>query len=139
MMAKNKMPGGNRAGAWDGVHLGRFQYSTKVKRDGIPIYLGSKVIGTVEGGCFKKRISAGKHFLQKPRAIAFDIATLEDAEDAGAERVEIVDTDSGRVYRASMATIWADGKPLNRGHGRQWFLILDKWNREPSPTQGRLF
>lgn len=134
-----KKPGGNRAAAWDGGHHNQAQYTTKRRPDGIPIYLGGKVIGTVEGDCFRKRISSAKHFLRKPLAIAFDVSTLKDAEAAGAKRVEIVDTDSGRVYRATMATIWTKGKAFNRGHGPQWFLALNEWNKEPAPTQGRLF
>lgn len=137
-MLENKKPGGNRAG---GIGRGpsQLQYTTRKRADGIPIYAGGKVIGAVKGDCFYKRVKASAHFLRLPPAIAFDVSTLRDAEAAGAKWVEVTDAESGRVFKASMATIWERGKGFNRGHGAQWFLTLDEWNRPQFPTQGRLF
>jgi len=136
-MLANKKPGGNRAGGKGGgpSHL----HYSRNSADGIPIYVGSKPVGTVKGDCFHKRVMASAHFLRKPPAIAFDVSTLRDAEAAGAKWVEVTDAESGRVYRASMATIWERGKGFNRGFGSHWFLTLNQWNRDQSPTQGRLF
>lgn len=138
MMIANEKPGANRAGG-KGGGPSRLDYSIKRRADGIPIRVGSKTVGTVKGDCFYKRVMASAHFLRKPPAIAFDVSTLRDAEAAGARWVEVTDTESGRVYRAALSTLWERGKGFNRGHGPQWFLILDEWNRPQSPTQGRLF
>lgn len=137
-MTANEKPGGNRAGGIGG-RPSRLQYSTRTRAGGIPIYVGSKTVGAVKGDCFFKRVMASAHFLRKPPAIAFDVSTLRDAEAAGAKWVEVTDAESGRVYRASMATVWERGKGFNRGYGAQWFLPLNEWNRPQAPTQGRLF
>lgn len=136
-MLRIEKPGGNRAGG-KGGGPSRFHYSRK-SAGGIPIYVNGKVVGTVKGDCFIKRVASSKHFLRRPPAIAFDESTLRDAEAAGARRVEVTDIESGRVYRASIETIWARGKGFNRGHGPQWFLPLKEWNRGQAPSQPKLF
>ncbi len=98
-------------------------------RASIPIYVGRHIVGYVRGGVFHKTLRSN-HFLQKPPAIAFDVSTLRDAEQAGAQRVEIVDAESKRIYRAAISTIWTNGFRLNRGFGRQIALPLAEWNRD---------
>lgn len=132
-------PGVNRASAQGGQPGSQIHYSTNKSGKGTPIYAGSKPVGTVADGVFKKRICGSKHLLRQPPAIAFDLQSLKDAEAAGAMWVEVTDAESGRVYRAAMAAIWAEGKPFNRGHGPQWYLALGYWNRPAvSPAQLRL-
>jgi hypothetical protein len=94
------------------------------------IYVGRHVVGEVRGGVFYKTVRASAHFLQKPRAIAFDVSTLHDAERAGALHVEITDSESGRVYRAPIAHVWARGFRVSRGFGEQVALTLGEWNHD---------
>ena len=91
------------------------------------IYVGRKVVGHVNGSRFMKRVEGSKHFLLKPRAIAFDVSTLHDAEAAGAIRVEVIDTETGRGYTSSVVEIWANGFRVNRGFGEQWAMLIGKW------------
>lgn len=84
-------------------------------------------IGYVEGGVFRKSVRASIHFLSRPRAIAFDRSTIEDAEKAGALWVEVTDSDSGTVYRAAIDDIWRQYFPVRRGYGNQIALALDRW------------
>lgn len=42
-------------------------------------------------------------------------------------RVEVVDTESGRVFRAPIGLILENGIPLNRGFGEQLALPLGQW------------
>lgn len=104
----------------------------------IPIFVGPRVVGHVRGDVFEKRVSAAKHFLRKPPAIAFDVSTLADAEQAGAVSVAVTDTDSGRVYCATLAYICAYGFRVSRGFGEQRALALHRWQvcgtAEPTPT-----
>ncbi len=99
-----------------------------------PIYVGRHIVGYVRGGVFHKTLRSN-HFLQKPRAIAFDMSTLREAEQAGAQRVEIVDADSQRIYRASISTIHARGFRVERGFGEQWALPLSEWNNAAERAQ----
>jgi hypothetical protein len=99
----------------------------------IPIRANQKIVGEVRGATFYKNLVASKHFLRVPRAIAFDVSTLDDAERAGARFVEITDTESGRVYRSSIATIRAKGFRVARGFGEQIALAMDEWTRDGEP------
>lgn len=79
------------------------------------------------GGVFCKTVSARRHFLRTPPAICLGAQSLQDAEAAGAQRVDILDTDTGRTYRASIATCRRYGRPLDRGHGAQLAIPLGQW------------
>ena len=92
-----------------------------------PIQAAGKVIGHVCGGVFRKRVKATKHQLRYPPAWALDSRSLEDAERAGAHRVEIHDLDSGQTYTATISLIRQFGFVLDRGHGRQIALPLPLW------------
>ena len=124
-MNKNKNP--HRAG-W-----GRAQRTDAViQSHSTLIYVGSKVVGRVVGDTFFKSIKK-EHFLRKPPAIAFDITSLEQAEQAGAVKVQVTDSDSGIVYRSSITHICKHGKCFNRGHGDQIFLVLEGWTKSSKP------
>jgi hypothetical protein len=104
----------------------------------IPIRVGKLIVGEVRGDTFYKRLRASAHFLNVPPAIAFDVSTLDDAERAGARFVEITDTESGRVYRSSIATIRAKGFRVARGFGEQIALAMDEWTRDGEPLATQL-
>lgn len=113
-----------------GTGISRYaDYITK-NSNSIPVYVGKTVIGYVSGGVFYKSVKGSKHFLRTPRAIAFDVSTLHDAEAAGAHHVEVTDMETGKTYRAAVSTIWAKGWEFNRGFGRQWGVPLAEWNRD---------
>lgn len=124
---KNRRPGHGSAAARRQPHNHSNRYSKGVSRQ--PVYVGQKVIGYVQNGVFTKSVQASKHFLRRPRAIAFDVSTLHDAEQAGARRVEVKDTETGRVYQLPLSTVWAKGWRFNRGFGEQWGVHLDHWFR----------
>lgn len=96
----------------------------------IPIRANQKIVGDVRGETFYKNLVGSKHFLRIPRAIAFDVSSLDDAERVGAHFVEIRDVESGRVYRASIAKIRAKGFRVARGHGEQVALALGDFTRD---------
>jgi hypothetical protein len=98
------------------------------------IRAGGRVVGHVAAGVFHKSVRASVHFLRTPRAICFDVASLHDAERLGARYVEVTDTESGRVYRAALGTVWAKGRPINRGFGEQWSLVLAEWRLDSEPA-----
>ena len=100
-----------------------------------------KVIGHVRNGVFRKRLRASRHFLRVPPAIAFDVESLVEAEQAGAGVIRIEDADSARVYAATMADVRRRGFVIERGHGAQLAVPLGAWRVSGSdvPEQLRLF
>ncbi len=110
----------------------------KHKIVGTVIKVDGRTVGQVIDGVFVKDVSSSKHFLRTPEAIAYTIDTLHAAQRAGAEYCEVLDTDTGKKYRASIAKIWDMGKPFNYGWGDQIYLTLSNWlqtlDPEYSPT-----
>jgi hypothetical protein len=86
-------------------------------------------VGQVYNGVFVKDVSSTKHFLRTPEAIAYTIDTLHAAQRAGAEYCEVLDTDTGIRYRASISKIWDMGKKFNYGYGDQIYLTLQNWTQ----------
>ena len=76
------------------------------KKNETPIYSGKRIVAKVRGDTLYKTVNSSKHFLKIPPAIAFDISTLEDAERAGAVRVQVKDRDTGTSYKATIKHIW---------------------------------
>jgi hypothetical protein len=97
------------------------------------IFAGSRVVGEVVSGVFKKIISGSIHFLRKPRAIALDVDSLQQAKRYGAVTIEITDRETGKVYSADVEHFARFSFELNRGYGSQRALILDRW----TVTQGK--
>lgn len=85
-----------------------------------------RVIGKVEGETFYKSIRKS-HYLRRPPAIAFDVESLVQAEQAGAVNVQVTDRDDGTIYKSTIQHIRKKGKEFNRGFGDQIFLTLDGW------------
>jgi hypothetical protein len=102
------------------------------------IRAGGRVVGEVRGDVFTKHIVGSKHMLRRPLAIALDLGSLADAEDAGARYVEIFDSETGRHYQAAVSTIRARGFELDRGFGRQVALLLSEWRRDAEPAGEQL-
>jgi hypothetical protein len=101
--------------------------SPKPKRTNILV--NGKIVGYVRGNTFYKTISGSKHFLQKPRAIAFDTSSLIDAKTAGADRVYVTDRETSRVYASLISNIRTNGEPFNRKHGDQYWLEFRFWSK----------
>lgn len=100
------------------------------------IYSGNgKVIGKVKGDTFTKSIRGSVHFLRRPPAIAFDVSTIDQAAEAGAVRVRVVDSETGTVYQTTIDHIREKGFTFNRGFGEQIALTLEGWTRT---RRGRL-
>lgn len=90
------------------------------------IRAGKRIVGEVVGDTFYKTI-APNHYLKKPPAIAFDVSSLNDAEQAGAVWAEVQDRSTGVIYRATVDRIRYKGFEFNRGWGNQIALTLNGW------------
>ncbi len=89
-----------------------------------------KMVGGIIGTTLRKHVDASRHFLRRPPAICFDRDVLLEAQSQGVQIVEVIDRESGNVFRASLALIWLKGFRLNRGYGDQVALALSLFNRE---------
>lgn len=87
-----------------------------------------RVVGWVEGDTFHKTIYGSKHLLRVPPAIAFDIYSLDLAEKFGGIKVQILDEETGTIYKSSIKQIREYGKNFNRGYGDQIYLVLGSWS-----------
>jgi len=88
------------------------------------------IVGAVDGIVFRKTLSGKRHFLRKPLAIATDALVLEQAQELGAEMIEVRDKDTGDVYRASIQKVMTSGIEIDRGFGAQIALPLIFWQVE---------
>lgn len=105
----------------------------KHKVIGTVIKANGRTVGQVIGDVFVKDLSARNHFLRNPEAIAFSLDALHAAEDAGAEYCEVLDTDTGTKYKASISKIWDMGRDIDYGYGRQRYLTLSNWLQTRDP------
>lgn len=99
---------------------------------GTVIKVKGRTVGQVIGMDYVKDIRNG-HMLTTPPAIASDIQALHDAERAGAEYCVFTNTDTGIIYRVTIAKIWHMGKRFNFGWGDQIYLTLQNWQQTRDP------
>ena len=121
--------------------MGKTKTSTK-RGERVPIFARGvgKPIGYVVGDEFRKSIRGSVHILRRPRAIAFDTSTLQDAQTHGAVNVLVQDVESGKVYRASISSVYEYGFRLDRGHNEQTALPLERFSTTGAEQrQGSLF
>jgi hypothetical protein len=87
------------------------------------------------------RVDERVHMLRSPRAWAKDRALLDEARRAGAEAVVLEDRHAARRWTAPLDVFDAHGFDLNRGHGDQVALPVERWHVEDlrGPQQLRLF
>jgi hypothetical protein len=91
--------------------------------------VNGKVVAELRGEVLVKRVRGSMHLLHHPRrAWAIDAQVLVDAERAGARLVEIVDQETGEVFRAAVAQFHAKGFSVDRGYGAQRALALEHFN-----------
>ena len=76
---------------------------------------------------YYRRVDGSKHFLRKPPAITNDVDALAEAERLGADRVRIVDSETGNEYLCALAIIRDYGFTIDRGYGRQLALPFAYW------------
>lgn len=86
-----------------------------------------------------KRIVASKHMLQVPLAIAID-ACLYDRWRQAFDTIRVEDKESGAVYWCSADHFDKWRITIDRGHGRQYALPLQKWcnNNTARSSQSQL-
>jgi len=84
--------------------------------------------GTFAGTVWSKRVRASTAMLRKPRGWAYDVSDVAIAEGAGIEALEVTDTETGTVWRATLGALGAYGVTVDRGHGAQRCLPEYRWD-----------
>lgn len=97
-----------------------------------------RIVGHVCGDTFYKKVKASRHFLRVPPAIAFDVQSLQDAQNAGAVFVEVTDKETDKRYRQSIDTILHRGFRVSRRYGEQVALPLGEWMTDQEPAAAQL-
>ena len=83
--------------------------------NGQSIVLAGRVVGVVKEHELVKKVQQSKHLLRSPRGWAIDAYALSIARTLGAVGVRVEDTETGKTYRADLATIDAHGWPFDLG------------------------
>ena len=86
-----------------------------------------RVVGAIEGSTLRKYAKGSTHMLRKPQGWAWDMSILEQAHRAEVRLVEVIDTEAGVVYRASLGDFSNYGSSFDRGYGPQTCLPLRHW------------
>lgn len=109
------------------------------QNSGKPVFVGTRIVGTVRGDTFHKRVLRSKHLLRTPQGWASDLGALQSAGAEGARFIEVFDQERGEVFRASIDRLLTEGVRFNRGYGLQIALPIDAWERPDLGEQLDLF
>ena len=88
-----------------------------------------RVVAVIDGEALFKKVDSKKHMLRKPPSWAFDRATIEEAQDAGATRIEVWASDKGITYTATMRISCSTLLPLTEAIIHNWRCLCDTGNK----------
>lgn len=117
----------------------RSNHPSDQQNSGKPVFVGTRIVGTVRGDTFHKRVLRSKHLLHKPQGWASDLGALQSAAAEGARFIEVFDQERGEVFRTSIDRMLQYGVRFNRGFGLQVALPIDAWDRPDLGEQLDLF
>jgi hypothetical protein len=106
------------------------------------ILAGGKVVACLySDGVLRKVVRGSIHRLRTRPGWAIDEAALLQAQHLGAHTLEVHDSESNTVYRASVAAVLRFGSRFDFGYGQQVGLDLRYWCvvRAGQYEQGALF
>ncbi len=96
------------------------------------------IIGDIDHGEFYKQIRGSKHLLRNPEpAIAIDAFAYDSIISKHANGMVVKDMESLDKYCITTKLFTMNRQPLDRGHGKQYFVPLRLWTVNTTP-QGRL-
>lgn len=135
MHSENEEPLAAARGSIQGLRSGRLSTRSlsgnkrQVNRTRpFPVLTSSgRFVGEVRGDVFYKVAKGSIHMLRRPPGWALDTSTIDDAEAAGASKIQILDLETGRTYRTAISTIRSRGFQLDRGYSIQRCLPLQFW------------
>lgn len=102
---------------------------------GVPVNVDGRRLGEVRGKFYYRQVYGSRHFLKKPNGISFLVSSLDAAESLGASVVVVVDRETEKVFRASLADVRRFGVLVDRGYGLQLALTFDHWQVDALAVQ----
>jgi hypothetical protein len=103
------------------------QYYSKQTTKRIPVGIGNKVIGFLEGNKFIKYVQGSKHRLRCPSAWALQAEVFDSVIKLNAAEIIVIDKETNIEYRCSVEVFDKHKGVLDRGFGKQYFLTLNQW------------
>jgi len=85
-----------------------------------------RCVGVHDGTTFFRTLR-DEHLLRHPPAIAVRVEVLRWLVSEGVSRAVFDFPDRGVTYSGSIALFWSRGHVLDRGHGRQRYVVLSHW------------
>jgi len=89
-----------------------------------------QIVAEMKEGVLRKMVSGRKHMLLKPKGWGVDKDIIDKAREELCTEIRILDTDTNTVYSQFMDRFMQKKIIINRGHGDQYVLLLDYWNKE---------
>jgi len=97
-----------------------------------------RVIGEIEGGVFYKRVIPRIHKLRVPPAWATDADSFDRDVAPYCHTIVLIDTTSDQQFEVSIELFQKHKFTINRGHGRQYALVLRWWTDVPQAQRRML-
>ena len=93
-----------------------------------------QVLGEVtSAGVLVKHVRGSRHLFRSLPGWCWDVSVLDQARQAGVQRVKIIDDESGTVYWTDLHSFSQHGMKFDFGHGDQIGLALKHWKAGAQP------
>jgi len=89
------------------------------------------IIGEIEGGVFYKHVNPKIHRVRRPPSWATDADSFDRDVAPFCRTIILIDMTSEYQYEVSIDLFMKHKFELNRGHGRQYALVLKWWTTTP--------
>lgn len=93
----------------------------------VPVRYGSRIIAYITPEGVMRKVVQNRHMLRVPEGWAIQASALDIAVAHGVHTVEVINSQARKTYCASLVDVLAEGHRIERGHGPQIVLPLDKW------------
>jgi len=126
MTHKQEAPNTRAATLCQGQTATGGKYSTITQSVNTPVKAQGKTIGCLKGRTFVKSVIGSKHRLIRPPGWAIDAEAFDTQVKPNATEFVILDKESGLEYRCPVQTFDRLKRVLNRGFGRQYYMVLSR-------------
>ena len=90
-----------------------------------------KVVGSLVAGIFQKKVISTRHRLHFMNAYAIDTEIVLQLKDENCRAIEVLEKDTGNIYRIDFDHFLAKAKQVSFGYGEQLAVNLKEWQSYP--------
>lgn len=109
------------------MSLMKFRETQQVCQERIVRSIDGRIIGRIEGQTFVKPVCGSRHQLKSPPAWAVDAEAFDQHVKPRCSLLRVEDRETNTVYETPVAYFDQHKGEFDRGFGRQYFLVLSKW------------